>query len=149
MPLAYVNGLPRPTERAHRYAAVQQVLGVLLMVFSLSMLPPLAVSWIYRDGAAHAFGTALWITLATGAAIWWPVRRAHAELKVRDGFLVTVLLWTVLSLFGAIPFHVTNAGWHSYIDALFEAVSGLTTTGPYTAISPFTGASGASCPDGT
>jgi len=129
VPIAYLNGLPRPTERLHRFAAVQQVLGVLLMVFSLSMLPPLAVSWLYHDGAAHAFGTALWITLATGAAIWWPVRRAQAELKLRDGFLVTVLMWAVLSAFGAIPLYVTNAGWHSYIDALFESVSGLTTTG--------------------
>ena len=129
MPLAYGNSLPRSTERLHRFAAVQHVLGLLLMVFSLSMLPPIAVSWYYDDGAAQAFGTALWITLATGAAVWWPVRRQQPELKVRDGFLVTVVLWTVLSAFGAIPLYVTNAGWHSYIDALFEAVSGLTTTG--------------------
>lgn len=129
MALVYSNGVARPTERLHRFAAVQQVLGMLLMVFSLSMLPPLAVSWWYEDGAARAFGTALWITLATGAAVWWPVRRAQAELKVRDGFLVTVALWSVLSLFGSIPFHVTNAGWPAYIDALFESVSGLTTTG--------------------
>ena len=129
MPITYLNGLARAPERAHRFAAVQQVLGLLLMVFSLSMLPPLAVSWLYDDGAARAFLQGLWITLATGAAIWWPVRRGRAELKVRDGFLVTVVLWTVLSLFGAIPFHVTNAGWQNFIEALFESVSGLTTTG--------------------
>ncbi|MGH8481284.1 MAG: TrkH family potassium uptake protein, partial [Nevskiaceae bacterium] len=60
---------------------------------------------------------------------WWPVRRMRADLKLRDGFLVTVLLWSGLSAFGAIPFVVTEAGWNSYIDALFEAVSGFTTTG--------------------
>src|SRR5882672_3261503 len=113
----------------HRFAGVQQVLGLLLMLFSLSMLPPLAVSWLYYDGAARAFGTGLWITLAGGAAVWWPVRKARTELKIRDGFLVTVLFWTVLSAFGAIPLYVTDSGWHSYTDALFEAVSGLTTTG--------------------
>src|SRR5688572_26172807 len=129
MALGYDNGVARVSGRAHRLAAVQQVLGMLLMVFSLSMLPPLAVSWLYEDGASRAFLQGLWITLATGAAIWWPVRRERAELKVRDGFLVTVVLWTVLSIFGAIPFHVTNAGWHSFVEALFESVSGLTTTG--------------------
>ena len=125
----YATGALRPRERLHRYAAVQQVLGLLLMVFSLSMLPPLAVSLVYEDGAARAFLSGLWITLATGAGVWWPVRRGRPELKVRDGFLVTVVLWTVLSAFGAIPLYVTNAGWHGYIDALFESVSGLTTTG--------------------
>ena len=116
-------------ERLHRYAAVQQVLGLLLMVFSLSMVPPLLVSWAYADGATRAFGTGMWITLATGALVWWPVRRDRADLSLRNGILVVVLLWTVLSAFGAIPFHVTNAGWHTFIDALFETVSGLTTTG--------------------
>ena len=129
MPLSRSGLAARPPDVIHRYAAVQQVLGLLLMVFSLSMLPPLAVSWHYDDGGARAFGAGLWITLATGALVWWPVRRGRAELKVRDGFLITVLLWTVLSLFGAIPFVVTEAGWNSYVDALFEAVSGFTTTG--------------------
>lgn len=125
----HANGILRPVERLHRFAAVQQVLGMLLMVFSLSMLPPLFVSWWYEDGASRAFLQGLWITLASGAALWWPVRRHQPELKVRDGFLVTVVLWTVLSLYGAIPFYVTNAGWHSFVEALFESVSGLTTTG--------------------
>jgi len=113
----------------HRFAAVQQLFGVLLMVFSLTMLPPIFVSFWYHDGSARAFGTALWITLATGAAAWWPVRKARADLKLRDGFLVTVLFWAVLSAFGAIPLQVTESGWHTYTDALFETVSGLTTTG--------------------
>ena len=129
MPVTYAHAAPRPRERLHRYAAVQQVLGLLLMVFSLSMLPPIGVSLLYQDGATREFLYGLWITLATGAATWWPVRHDRAELKVRDGFLVTVLLWSVLSAFGAIPFVVTDAGWNSYVDALFEAVSGFTTTG--------------------
>ena len=127
--LTYGNGLPRSAEHLHRFAAVQHVLGLLLMVFSLTMLPPIAVSWLYHDGAARAFGTGLWITLATGAVVWWPVRREQAELKIRDGFLVTVLFWAVLSAFGAIPLYVTDSGWHTFVDAMFEATSGLTTTG--------------------
>ncbi|HUP91393.1 MAG TPA: TrkH family potassium uptake protein [Solimonas sp.] len=116
-------------EAPRRFAAVQQVLGLLLMAFSVTLLPPIGVSLWYADGAVQAFLTGLWITLATGAAVWWPVRYVRADLKIRDGFLVTVLFWAVLSAFGAIPLLVTDAGWHSYVDALFEAVSGLTTTG--------------------
>jgi trk system potassium uptake protein len=129
VPVSYAHGPIPPRERLHRFAAVQHVLGLLLMVFSLSMLPPLFVSWLYDDGAARAFLSGLWITLVTGTVIWWPVRSEHADLKLRDGFLVVVLFWVVLSGFGAIPLRVTDAGWHSYIDALFESVSGLTTTG--------------------
>jgi trk system potassium uptake protein TrkH len=129
MPITFTNGHTRAPERVHRFAAVQQVLGLLLMVFSLTMFPPMLVSSYYNDGAARAFATGLWITLAFGAVVWWPVRGAHADLKLRDGFLVTVLFWLVLSAFGAIPLYVADAGWHTYTDALFESVSGLTTTG--------------------
>ena len=129
MPLTLGNGAARSTEHLHRFAAVQQVLGLLLMVFSLSMLPPIGVSWFYDDGAARSFGTALWITLVSGAVLWWPVRREIAELKLRDGFLVTALFWAVLSAYGAIPLYVTHVGWETYLDALFESASGLTTTG--------------------
>ncbi|MBI3171800.1 MAG: potassium transporter, partial [Hydrocarboniphaga effusa] len=129
MPPSYTNGFARAPERVHRFAAVQQVLGLLLMLFSLSMLPPLLVSWYYDDGAARAFGTGLWITLAFGAIVWWPARRAQVDLRLRDGFLVTVLFWAVLSAFGAIPLYIAESGWHTYTDALFESVSGLTTTG--------------------
>ena len=127
--MPHASAIERPYRELHRFAAVQEVLGILLMLFSLTMLPPLAVSWIYQDGAERAFGTGLWITLAGGAAVWWPVRGVRAELKIRDGFMVTVLFWTVLSAFGAIPLYVTASDWHTYTDAMFEAVSGLTTTG--------------------
>lgn len=115
--------------RGQRFAAVQRVTGLLLMMFSLSMLPPAAISFWYAEGVAYAFFEGLWITLMTGAIILWPVRRSYAELKTRDGFLVVVAFWLVLSTFGAIPLYVTDVGWPTFIDALFESVSGLTTTG--------------------
>jgi trk system potassium uptake protein TrkH len=118
--------------RLHRYTAMQRITGVLLMWFSLTMLPPLAVNLIYGEQVVVPFLEGLWITLAFGAALWWPVRHTRLELKTRDGFLITVLFWTVLSVFGAIPLFVTDVGWHTYTDAIFEAVSGLTTTGATT-----------------
>lgn len=108
---------------------MQRIAGILLMLFSLTMLPPLAVDLIYEGIVQRPFLQGLWITLASGALLWWPVRHARAELKIRDGFLITVLFWLVLSLFGAIPLYAAEQGWHSYTEALFETVSGLTTTG--------------------
>lgn len=128
MALSYSGSL-KVTERTHRFSVVQQVLGMLLMIFSLSLVPPLAVSWYYQDGVAQAFATSMWITLATGLFVWWPVRRDRADLSLRHGVLVVVLLYAVLSSFGAIPLWLSGIGWFTYVDALFETVSGLTTTG--------------------
>ncbi len=107
-------------------------MGLLLMCFSTTMLPPICVDGYYGEGTAFSFVQSMVLSLLVGALVWWPVRRHRADLKVRDGFLVVVLFWAVLSAFGAVPLLATNAGWNSYTDALFEAVSGLTTTGATT-----------------
>ncbi len=113
----------------HRFVAVQRVTGVLMMVFSTSMLPPLFISLMRREGEVEAFLLSFLITLGVGAAVWWPARSMRAELKIRDGFLVVMLFWVVLSTFGAIPFYLCDAAWFTLVDAMFEATSGLTTTG--------------------
>lgn len=108
---------------------VQRILGVLLMVFSLTMLPPMAISFWVGDGATVGFTEAYLLTLVTGLLIWLPVRRHRQELRVRDGFFIVVLFWTVLGLSGALPFVLDKDFEMSITDAVFEAVSGLTTTG--------------------
>ena len=123
------------SSRAHRFVAVQRVTGILLMLFSLTMLPPIVVDQLFEADTTGPFLMGLWITLITGAIIWWPARKEHAELKTRDGFLITVLFWGVLGVFGAIPLYFADEAWHSYIDAVFESVSGLTTTGATTVAS--------------
>lgn len=118
-----------------RFNAVQRVTGVLLMLFSLTMLPPVAVDLVYGEDATRAFLATGWITLLTGFVLWWPVRRVHDELKIRDGFFVTVLFWTVLGVFGALPLYLSATLWNDPTDALFESISGLTTTGATTVAS--------------
>lgn len=115
--------------RNRRFAALQRVSGIMLMLLSVTMLPPLLVNVIYDEDVLRPFLMGLWITLTSGYLMWWPVRGVRAELKVRDGFLITVMFWAVLSAYGAIPLYFAEEAWHSYTDALFEAVSGLTTTG--------------------
>lgn len=123
------------SSRVHRFVAVQRITGILLMLFSLTMLPPIAVDRLYDADTTLPFVMGLWITFVTGAVTWWPARREHAELKTRDGFLITVLFWGVLGIFGAIPLYFADEAWHSYTDAVFESVSGLTTTGATTVAS--------------
>lgn len=109
--------------------AIAKILGVLLMLFSISMLPPLGIAFWYGDGAIMAFIVGFMVTLLTGAGLWLLTHHHQGELKVRDGFLVVVLFWVVLSLFAAIPLHVADHHQLSITDSIFEAASGLTTTG--------------------
>lgn len=99
------------------------------MVFSLTMLPPLLVSWIYSDGASIAFFDGFALTLSMGVLFWGPVRNQKKELRLRDGFMVVIMFWTVLGLTGALPFMLAENPNISITDAIFESVSGLTTTG--------------------
>lgn len=110
-------------------AITARVLGLLLIVFSLTMLPPVAVAVWYAETTARMFLLAFSITLLVGLCFWLPMRRRTGELRTRDGFVVTVFFWLVLSTFGTLPFMLSDALHLSFIDALFESISGLTTTG--------------------
>lgn len=111
------------------FAIIFKVLGILLMLFSLTLVPPLLVSLWFRDGGHLSFLLAFIITLITGVALWLPTHNVRQDLRTRDGFLVTSLFWSVLGLFGCLPLIFSNATELSFTDALFESLSGLTTTG--------------------
>ncbi|WP_372738726.1 TrkH family potassium uptake protein [Neptunomonas sp.] len=111
------------------YRVILRILGILLMVFSITMLPPIGVSIFYDDGHDYAFVGAFAITLITGFLIWLPVYRVRQDLRTRDGFLITVLFWVVLGLFGAVPLMLSESPHLTVVDAVFESLSGLTTTG--------------------
>jgi trk system potassium uptake protein TrkH len=108
---------------------VQRILGLLLMLFSITMLPPIGVSLYFQDRNWQPFLDAFLALLVLGALIWWPVRKRVRELRLRDGFLVVALFWVVLGLAGAAPLMLSARIEMSITDAVFEAVSGFTTTG--------------------
>jgi len=108
---------------------VQRILGMLLGLFSISMLPPMLVSWWYDDGVLNAFLGAFFLILISGSALWLPVRRHRRELRLRDGFVVVVMFWVALGLCGSVPLLIVSNPDMSVTDAVFESVSGLTTTG--------------------
>jgi trk system potassium uptake protein len=112
-----------------RHFPVLRAFGLLLFFFGLTMAVPLAYSLVIGDGAYFAFDEGIFATCGAAFLIWYPIRKVRAELKLRDGFLLVVMIWVLLPLFASIPL----LGWFypklSFTDAYFEAVSGLTATG--------------------
>jgi len=112
-----------------RFLPVFRALGVIISIFGIAMLAPLGVSVLFNDGAQTAYDEAIAITLFCGLLLWLGASRGGtAELRVRDGFLLVALTWTILPFFGALPLLIHLPGI-SFTDAYFEATSGLTATG--------------------
>jgi len=111
------------------FQAIIRIVGLLVMVFSSSMLLPALVAVIYKDGAGSAFMGAFFVSLFVGFVLWFFTRDKRAELKSKEGFLIVVLFWTVLGSVGALPFLFSEQPHLSVSDSFFESFSGLTTTG--------------------
>ncbi len=111
-----------------RILPLLHILGLVIVVFGIFMLFPLAISWYLADGAEGAYDVGVLTTLGTGGLLWLLGRAYKHDLKARDGFLLVVLIWLVLPVFAALPLlhYLPNL---SLTDAYFEAMSGLTTTG--------------------
>ena len=112
-----------------QYRTIVRILGLLVALFSVTMIPPAIVSLIFQDGSGLPFLMAFILCLVTGIFIWYPNRRYRKELRAKEGFLIVVLFWTVLASFGALPFLLLEQPEMSVTDAFFESFSGLTTTG--------------------
>jgi len=111
------------------FSVTFRILGILLMLFSSIQLVPLVFALFESQRNASGFIYAILITFFSGLFLWLPVRNARHDLRIRDGFLITSLFWTVLGLFGALPFALSEALQISTMDAVFESISGLTATG--------------------
>ncbi len=107
--------------------AITRLFGILLVLYSLNFLPSIGVAYYFGDGQEGIFYKSFLLTLAAGGLLWLPNWKAHQELSVRDGFLVVTLFWILLGVVGALPF-MFGLHW-SLTDAVFESISGFTTTG--------------------
>jgi len=112
-----------------QHAAILRIIGLLLMIFSFSMLPPALVGVIYGDGEILSFLLAFAVTLIMGVVLWVPVAKKKNDLRIRDGFIVVVVFWLVLGATGALPLYFSERPSISLTDAVFESISALTTTG--------------------
>ncbi len=102
-------------------------LGIVLVTEAACMLLPLMVSVIYGQYDVKAFAISILITLSFGFCLY-RIKPVQKNFYSRDGFALVAVSWFLVSLFGALPFILSGA-IPSFIDALFETVSGFTTTG--------------------
>jgi trk system potassium uptake protein len=112
-----------------QFRSIIRIVGLLLALFSVTMLAPALVAFIYRDGAGFPFVVTFFLLFTGGAFLWLPNRHHRHELKARDGFLIVVLFWTVIGSAGAVPFILSKTPDLSITDSFFESFSALTTTG--------------------
>lgn len=112
-----------------KYGNILKILGLLLMVYSATLWPPVLVNYIYNENEFSAFFDTFIALNTVGVLLWFPNRNSKKELRKRDGFLIVVLFWVVLSSLSAIPFILCGNTHLTFVNSFFEAVSGLTTTG--------------------
>ncbi|WP_295454343.1 potassium transporter TrkG [uncultured Thiodictyon sp.] len=107
--------------------SVANVLGRLLMVFSLTYLLPIACAMIYGDGTLLTFVFSMIACVLTGLLLVGLTRRHRTELKARDGFMLVTMAWTLTAAIATVPLMLHQQ--LSFTHAFFETMSGLTTTG--------------------
>lgn len=109
---------------------VCKILGILLMVFSFTQIPPMLIDFINKGEDVHTFLYSFIITLIGGFIIWLPFFSIKENFRFREGIIVVVSFWLILSIFATLPFLLTSSIPNiSFSDAFFESMSGLTTTG--------------------
>lgn len=111
------------------YKAALKVVGILFALFSISLLPPAAISYFAEDGSLQVFLISFVVIFLTGLIVWFPVRRDRSQLGPREGFLIVAAFWLSLVSAGTLPFLLSEDLHIGITDAFFESTSGLTTTG--------------------
>ena len=99
------------------------------MLFSMALVPPMLIDLWYAEGASSVFLISYLGSLLVGIGLWLPVRNVKTELRLRDGFVVVVMFWTLGTAIGALPLYLYTPIHMTLVDALFESMSALTTTG--------------------
>lgn len=106
-----------------------KVLGAILLIEAIAMIPSLLIGLIFQDANdVSAIAISIGFLVVFGLPSWLLVKPQEKNLRAKDGFLIVSLGWLAMSVFGALPMFFSGM-IPNYIDALFEAVSGFTTTG--------------------
>jgi trk system potassium uptake protein TrkH len=108
---------------------ILKILGVLLLVFGLTMNFPLVAGLYFGDQSLMPLILSLIITVSVGLILILVFRKARSEIiNQREGMAIVAIGWTAVGLFGALPFYMGD-DYFTFTDAVFESVSGFTTTG--------------------
>lgn len=112
-----------------RIQTILKIYGLLLMLISLTFLPPFMIEEWFQESTIRPFVQTFFLTFIAGFLFWVFFRQHQHPLRTHDGFLIVVLFWGTLSLISAFPFYWSPSLDLNFTRAFFEAVSGVTTTG--------------------
>ena len=124
MPNSPISSLNRPKID---FLVVLGILGAFIFFLGFALLLPVGIDLIYSENTWHSFLISAAIAFIAGGILWWLFKPTE-EIRIREGFMVVALTWITLSLVRALPFVISGI-LPSYTDAVFETMSGLTTTG--------------------
>ena len=112
------------------YLMINKIIGIMLMMFAGTLMIPIVTSLSFSDGNLQTFIVSLLVFFIIGTLLYFPNSKIKSsDIKSKEGFLIVVLFWLILSLFGSLPFILDKDLSLSFVDALFESISGWTTTG--------------------
>ena len=106
--------------------SILNLFSVLVLFFSFSYVFPIIVSIIFKDGALDIFIKTFLTVSSIGVLGLLVTRNIKNELSQKDGFVIIVMFWLILSIAGSVPFYLSGM---SVMDSFFESMSGITTTG--------------------
>src|SRR5690606_8070556 len=107
---------------------ISNVLGVLMIIFGLCILGCGGVAYLYGEGDVEPLAKAGAITLVFGVALWAYKFKSEANVNKKEGYLIVALAWILMGFFGSLPYYMSGSTL-TFSDAIFESISGLTTTG--------------------
>jgi trk system potassium uptake protein TrkH len=108
------------------FKAIINLFSILVLFFSFSYVFPIVVSIVFNDNSLYLFLPAFIFVGILGLLGFLLTKGVQRDLSSKDGFVIIVMFWLVLSLAGSIPFYLSGM---SPIDSFFESMSGITTTG--------------------
>jgi len=111
-----------------KYRIVSKVLGYLMLIIGLDMVPPLLIAAYTQEGDLNAFSLSLLVTVVVALLMIGFNWNAKGTIKTREGLAIVTMGWVFASVLGALPFYLSSSV-PTYTDALFETISGFTTTG--------------------
>lgn len=107
---------------------ILRILGAIMLVEAAAMVPALVLAFCYGDGDAPALLRAMIIMIVAGSVLWFVCVPPNKDLRAHEGLIIVSFGWILMSLCGALPY-LFSRQIPNFADALFESVSGFTTTG--------------------
>ncbi|MHA7131883.1 TrkH family potassium uptake protein [Algoriphagus namhaensis] len=109
------------------YKEIAKIMGALMVLIGVLMLPGAGFSFYYGETAGPIIWSSLF-SLTIGVVLFFSFSKDDRNIRKREGYLIVALSWVVMSIFGMLPYLLSKE-IPTFYDALFETLSGLTTTG--------------------